>query len=463
MNASQRPRPGGPRSIWRAALAALAVSAGAVTGCAPLRGAGASATGARLQLMIWGERAEERLVRDMVSEFERQHAGVRVDLLHVPASYDEKLMILMAAGTPPDVMYVNLDELELYARAGALLDLAPFAARRPGGLDLGLLYPELVEAFTSAGRLAAIPKDFSPLVLYYNRDLFERAGLALPDESWTRDDLVAAARALTRDLDRDGRVDVYGVLIEPATAYLAPWVRAAGGEFFDRRQVRWVMGDPDHLAASADGVRFFAELFHEHRVTPPPPVGTTLLGYAERFPAGTAAMAIYGHWKVLTFAPITAFRWGVTQLPATRRPDGTLHRASPLYAVGYGIASRSRHPELAWQLVAHLTGEAAQRTIARAGLAVPAHVRVAESADFLAMPGLPHLDKRAFVRSIRHGRPMPNHPAWKEMKTRLEWDLDLVVRGRLPARQALARLQAPMEALVAQYGKGSASEGGAGR
>ena len=76
-------------------------------------------------------------------------------------------------------------------------------------------YPQPMEAFTFDGELMCLPQNLSSLVVYYNRDLFDAAGLADPAMNWTWDDFLAAAQALTRDTDGDGAIDQFGAGIEP--------------------------------------------------------------------------------------------------------------------------------------------------------------------------------------------------------------------------------------------------------
>ena len=90
----------------------------------------------------------------------------------------------------------------------------------------GDFYPVALDAFRFGGELTCMPQNASSLVVYYNADLFEKAGVAAPAAGWTLDDLRGAASKLTSG-------SVHGVGLEPAVIRAAPFVWSAGGELVD--------------------------------------------------------------------------------------------------------------------------------------------------------------------------------------------------------------------------------------
>ncbi|MCB8958686.1 MAG: extracellular solute-binding protein [Ardenticatenales bacterium] len=127
-------------------------------------------------------------------------------------------------------------------------------------------YANTLDAFRWDGELWCIPQNLSSLVVYYNADLFAAAGLPLPADDWYWDDFLAAARALTLDLDGDGRIDQYGAGIEPALFRLAPFVWQLGGEIVDDPAApgRLTLDEP----AALEAFQWFVDLQVQEGVVP---------------------------------------------------------------------------------------------------------------------------------------------------------------------------------------------------
>jgi multiple sugar transport system substrate-binding protein len=177
----------------------------------PVPGA-AGSLGARIAFMVFGDTAERAAYEQLVADFTRRQPHIHVSLVHVPGpgDYRQRLGIDFAAGTPADVVLLNYRRYAAFAARGVLEPLGPYLARSRviGEADF---YPQALEPFRWQGTLMCVPQNLSSLVVYYNRDLFERAGVPRPTGDWTWDDFLHAARALTRDTRGSGRTDQYGL------------------------------------------------------------------------------------------------------------------------------------------------------------------------------------------------------------------------------------------------------------
>ena len=132
----------------------------------------------------------------------------------------------MAAGDPPDLFLINYRFYGQFADRGVL---EPLQERLDGSdvLAEDAMYGLALDAFRDdKGDLICLPQNVSSLVVYYNRDLFEAAGVPLPKAGWTWDDMTAAAAAM-----RDG--DQYGLGVEASIIRLAPFVWSNGGDIVD--------------------------------------------------------------------------------------------------------------------------------------------------------------------------------------------------------------------------------------
>lgn len=134
----------------------------------------------KLSILYWGDSSEDNIVRDLAEEYERQHPDISVERIHA-ADYDSKFKTMFAAGTPPDLFYLNHSNTAPYADFHLLMNLDPLIASSPEGKSwLDKFYPNLVATFRYDGKqggvgpLYGVPKDFTTMLMYVNVDLFQR-------------------------------------------------------------------------------------------------------------------------------------------------------------------------------------------------------------------------------------------------------------------------------------------------
>src|SRR5262249_30830712 len=150
------------------------------------------------------------------------------------------------------------------------------------------------------GHLYGLPSTFTPYVMYYNRDLLASAGLDPPRPGWTWDEFAAACRAVTRDRDGDGRIDVWGVSLTQWLQAVAPWIWQAGGELLDQHAQRSRMGE----SASIEALSFLHRLLHEEGVASFDASFANQLSQG-LFQAGRAAFyGPVGYWETYRFRSI---------------------------------------------------------------------------------------------------------------------------------------------------------------
>ena len=192
------------RTIGRAARFGLAAVAVAITLWAfgwvatrPLRKERAAPGQVVLRVLHWGDKEEDRIVRDLIDAFQRQHPEIKVVRTNTgsPAQLATKLQTMLASGDPPDLFYLPFEKVAAIASHDVLEDIEPYVERdRAAGAadapDLSDFFPATLDAFrydpitgrVGAGRLVGLPKDFTCVGFYYNKDLFARAGCAAAAE-----------------------------------------------------------------------------------------------------------------------------------------------------------------------------------------------------------------------------------------------------------------------------------------
>jgi multiple sugar transport system permease protein len=330
---------------------------------------------AYLKVANWAGPEELAVERANVLDFEQQHPGVRVEVETIPSNYREKLLTGFASGIPPDVFLLDATMAADLLDRHLLLDLLPYC--REHRVDLSQYYPNVLAIAQRGSGLYALPKDFTPLVIFCNRKLFTQAGLACPTGSWTWQQFLTLAQKLTRDTDGDGVPEQYGTVTYPHLDSWPPWVWSNGGDFLDPTGHR-ASGYLDS-PATLEALGFLADLHRRYRVAPSPMMGERLGGEATLLYTGRIAMLAGGHWLLpMLEEHIRSGRLDVVAAPIPH-PAGKAHR-TVLYEAGWAVARRTRRPDVAAELAVFLSSTTANRRRLALRLAIPANISLAQEA-----------------------------------------------------------------------------------
>ncbi len=390
------------------------------------RGACRGDAGTTLTVTNWADWTEVRLERQYIDGFAARHPGVRVSLESVAnqAEYRDLILTSIAAGTPPDVVLLDNIDIPAFVSSGTLLDLAPYAARV--GLPLGAFDPEVLAIFRRGAAVYAFPKGYTPMVIAYNKDVFDRFRVPYPPERWTWEQFRATAKALTRDTDGDGTPDLYGFWLDRRDFVWIGSLWALGGDVLcpDGTRATGCLDGP----ASTWAFRALTGLATRDSVVPRYFGLRRAIGDQMRnFYSGRIAMVPFGHFWMPQVRPLMEqgrLRIGLAELPYR---EG-LQPATVLYASGFAVAGNARHKRLSVELAAYMVDSLAQVTRAAGGLEIPALSRIADleaRADTSGLEGV-------FRRAVRSGR-MPwgaRIAKWREVEAILPDILDRIVMNR---------------------------------
>ena len=315
--------------------------------------------------------------QEIIRRFEEANPDITVQLEPVSGSdYYARLLTQIAAGDAPDIMNIGDDAVPQFVDAEAFLPLDDFIAGEDG-LDTSIYLPGLLEPGQWEGQQWFLPKDYSPMAVYYNKAIFDEYGVPYPEAGWTWDDLVDVATQLTVDTDGDGTTDIWGLQLPgPWTTGFEYWVGAAGGSLISEDGESFVgfMDSPETTAA----VQLYQDLYHTYKVSPPPADMSAWGGGNSEFNNAQAAMMIFGRWFQGGFLENPNIDLGLVGTPA-----GAVD-ANVLFWGGFGIFSGTEHPEAAWRFLKFYAGEeGAEVWLANA---LPAVTSVAEEAGLSEDP-----------------------------------------------------------------------------
>jgi len=331
----------------------------------------------------------------IIEMFEAENPDIQVQLEPVGSGdYYARILTQIAAGDPPDLLQIGDDAVPMFVDRGAFLPLDDFIASAEYPLDASIYLPGVMEPGRWNGVQYLLPKDFSPMAIYYNKKLFDAAGVPYPQEGWTWDDLLATAQQLTIT-DANGNVTQWGIQLPgPWTTGFEYWVAAAGGRLISEDGSTFIgyIDSPEVQTA----VQFYADLYNKHKVAPPPADMNAFGGGNSEFDNGTAAMRLFGRWPQASMKQNPTIDLGVAPLPADT------DRAGVLFWGGFGISALSDNPEAAWRFLRYYTG--AEGAEVWKDWALPTVASVAESSGLSTDPvegvwlnELNHLAPRAYV------------------------------------------------------------------
>lgn len=396
----------------------------------------------RVSFMVFGEPAEIAAYQTLVDAFQARHPDIRVDLRSVAGQGDylKQLVTAYSAGAAPDVVLLNHRRVPQFAAQGAFEALGPYLDKstvlRPGDL-----YSQALEAYRWDGKLWCVPQNVSSLVVYYNRALFDAAGVAYPTAGWTWDDFLKAARALTRDLNGDGQPEQYGAGVAPELMRLAPFIWQNGGQLLDdtAQPTRLALDTPEALAA----LRWFVDLQVKEHV-----VADAAAEQAEnsetRFMNGRLGMYFNSRRTVPTFRTIKDLDWDVAPLPQG------LKTASILHSDGYCLSAKTQNKAAAWTFIEFANAAEGQKIMAGTGRTVPSLRQVAESAAFLD-PNQRPAHSQVFLDVISSVRAMPMLAGWPAIEETANNEIKRAFYGQTTVEEAAA---AAVSATLPYFQKG---------
>src|SRR5690348_12674454 len=175
--------------------------------------------------------AEDALVQQNLKNFEAAHPNIHINWSPIPGDYPTKMRANVASGTVPDVFYLQPAMSSEYISSGKLLNLSPYMAR--DGVKASDYYPALINPFTcTSGQVFGLPKDWNSLGVFYNKQMFQAAGLSAPTASWTWDDFKTDAQKLTKNPGSPN--SVYGVVLSADASRWGAFLLANGGTVLNK-------------------------------------------------------------------------------------------------------------------------------------------------------------------------------------------------------------------------------------
>ncbi len=279
--------------------------------------------------------------------------------------YWTKLEASAESNTMPDLYWMHTDRILYYADFGILADLTDlYDGEDPNYYQEHFSEISIGNASGSDGRMYGVPKDKDNVLLIYNKEMFDQAGVSYPDETWTWDDLTAASQQI---YDKTGK---YGYMVYN-DEQLGYWnfVYQNGGYILDENNVYAGYTDP----ATVDAIKFYVDLQKNDWCPKQAYFAETQPGTA--FFSEVGAMFLEGSWNLLANLdnyPDMVGKWDVAVLPKCPNPARGDGRAVISNGLCYSTAARGKNLEVVKDVLRFFGSEEAQRIQGESGAAIPA-------------------------------------------------------------------------------------------
>lgn len=393
---------------------------------------------------MWGSPAEVETHQAVADAFMETHPDINIEIMAEPWNdYFTKVQTLWASGDPeaiPDVLF--LWPTPRYAAEGVLENLDPYIEE--AGYDLDDYWPALLESATYDGSVYGFPRDISVEVLYYNKDAFDVAGVSYPDETWTWDDLLSAAEALTI-VEPSGRVEQYALGMEGGKWQL--WVGQNRGSILDdmRNPSECTLDEPEAVEA----IQFFADMMNENYAMRSANLNQAG-GDAAVFANGQVAMIIQNSSRVSQFNE-AGLNYDVAVVPIPE--DG--QRSASAGGAAWVMSSGSDNKDAAWTFLNWLQStEGGQRIYTESGEIFPALQSTARSEAFL-QADMPPENRQAFLTEAENAKVgrFGYFPEWGELSgSIIDPALEAIWAGEATAEEVLPALCEQVDAFLADAG-----------
>ncbi|GAB4458162.1 MAG: hypothetical protein Fur0044_51410 [Anaerolineae bacterium] len=413
----------------------------------------------------WGATQEDEGVRAAMKVFEGENPNIKMEWVHIPDTnaYNDRILSMAAAGTPPDTGFIGSDIFTTFARDAVLLDITDRVKGDPViGKEGYFIEPQETQRCTFNGQWYGIGSCWVAPHIYYNADIFEQEGIEPPSndpaKAWDWDHLLEVATQLTVDNNGkhpgDSGFDVnnvkrWGIHWPTWWIPLHAAMISNGGDWVDRETGLVVADKPEAIEA----IQNVADLMGKHQVMPFASVfqRSETSDVPQMLEGGYLAMAVDGSWALswLTELKITL---GTAVLPKMKQP------ATTMQAHLHSVFAGTKQPEEAWQWVKFLATEYYQLQFLKIGLWLPSQTALMTDEGrqkWLTLRKAPGdgIHPEGYEQLItefipKYGQVLYMPPGWTKATSVLYPALDSVFVGDQTAEEALVAVVPEVNAIL---------------
>lgn len=376
-----------------------------------------------------GEQHEKDL-KAMISAFEAQNPNIKIKYEMVSFNdYFTKLQTRLAGGSAPDTFELNYENFINYASKDALLPLDNLL-KSDSEFNPSEMNQKAFDAFQYKGKQYGMVESFSDVVLFYNKDLFDAAGVGYPTAEWTWKDELAAAKKLTNKSK-----GIYGTYAPIQFWEFYKTIAQNGGSIFNKDKTVATVNSPENVEA----LQWMVDKVNKYKVTPN---DKEMSGQADGdlFKAGKIAMLRTGIWMIDSFKD-AKFKWDIALEP------GNTQKAHHFFANALAISKTTKNPEAAWKWLKFMS---ASKEAAKIRVDSSWELPAVSNTDLVNayLQKTPPQNRKVVFDALDTLVVPPVIPEWNKLQDLFTKELDLVKLGQKKPKDALNELQPQVQALL---------------
>ena len=324
-------------------------------------------------------------IEEIIKLFNEKNPDIKVKTELTPyAQYFQKLETAATGGALPDVLWMNGPHVVQYAKGKVILPLSDMAKKDDFSFDN---YPKsLIDLYTVEDEVYGIPKDFDTTGLWYNKKIFDEAGVPYPDDTWDWNKLKEAATKLT---NKDKGIWGYAALMGNQGGYY-DFIWQNGGHIISEDGKSVGFDQPEAIEALKYNISFIEDGLS------PTQAQMTETAASELFSSGKIAMMFDGPWMVPEYKKNPDLNVAVV-------PQGK-QRAVAIHGLSNVIAANTKHKDAAWKFVQFLGSKEAAEVYAKTGTVIPAYNGTQDA----WLQSVPNLNLKAFIDGVDYSVPLPS-------------------------------------------------------
>ena len=366
----------------------------------------------------------EETLQKMYEAFHEEYPNITVNIETI--GYDDyftQMQTRVAGSTAPDCYELNIENFAAYANKGVLAELT--------GIDTSGYNATALNAFSVNGKQYGVPGNFSNVVLIYNKDLFDQAGVAYPTDDWTWDDAMDACEKISALGD-----DIYGIY-QPITFNEFFKVAAQyGGGVLNADKTEFTINSEENLKAATMMISKVTDTNVQ-----PTEAQMGGMGDWDLFESGRLGMIPTGIWAFNTFADACDFNWDICV-----EPGGT-QKATHFFSNALVVNADSDKKEAAATWINWLASSdtSAQMRI-DAGWDLPAISNEEVLSGYLKLT--PPENRQAVFDSLNYLTVAPIIEDYSLMSDIITGKLSLAAGGEITVQEALDQAQEECSAQI---------------
>lgn len=391
-----------------------------------------------LTFTIWGNEQHAAMYETLLEGFYEENPTIKVKIESIPfPDYQQKMSVLAAGNELPDVGWVSEQMVPQFMDNNILADISDF--ENDADFNMGDFIPSTLELWKKDGKLYGLPFSTPPMIIYFNKTMFEEAGLETPLElakkdQWTWEKFEETAKAISSGEGADRNYGARFYVDWANFSAIPSHTFSYGGSMFsdDMKKFTW---------NSDQGIETFKllnrMLFEDKSHVPP--------GENINFEGGKVAMFTGMYSYMANVRPITDFEWDIAPMPSG--PNGS----KPLLGqAGIVTFQGSKHPEEAKALLKYI--ESQEGVQAQSTFFVPPRKSVLESDEFINVPNNPPKEsiQIAMIDTMNNGYFYPLHKDWTKIESEIMKGFDMLFSKMAEPEDILKQMESNIQPILDQ-------------